>query len=82
MSQPGRGPVVIDTSVYSARLDARGHRLASDYRQVLEGRTAIISLTTVAEMRFGAHIAGWVRGGCIASIMSCIEPRLSGLATT
>ena len=22
------------------------------------------------------------RGGCIASIMSCIEPRLSGLATT
>jgi tRNA(fMet)-specific endonuclease VapC len=59
VSQPGRGPVVIDTSVYSARLDPRGHRLASEYRQVLEGRTAIISFITVAEMRFGAHIAGW-----------------------
>ena len=26
---------------------------------MLEGRTTIISFITVAEMRFGAHIAGW-----------------------
>ncbi len=60
MSQPDRGPVVIDTSVYSARFGPRrGHRLASEYQAVLEGRTAILSFVTVAEMRFGARIAGW-----------------------
>ena len=60
MSQPDRGPVVIDTSVYSARFGPRrGHRLASEYQAVLEGRTAVLSFVTVAEMRFGARIAGW-----------------------
>ncbi|MET0992796.1 MAG: PIN domain-containing protein [Mycobacterium sp.] len=50
---------MIDTSVYSARLSRRGRHLASDYRAVLEGRPAIISFVTVAEIRFGARIAGW-----------------------
>jgi predicted nucleic acid-binding protein len=59
VSQPSRGPVVIDTSVYSLGLDPRGHRLVLDYRPVLEGRPAIISFITVAEMRFGSRIAGW-----------------------
>jgi predicted nucleic acid-binding protein len=60
VSQPDRGPVVIDTSVYSARFGPRrGHRLASEYQAVLEGRTEIISFVTVAEMRFGARIADW-----------------------
>lgn len=60
MSQPDRGSVVIDTSVYSAQLGRqRGHRLASEYRALLEGQIAVISFVTVAEMRFGARIAGW-----------------------
>jgi predicted nucleic acid-binding protein len=60
VSPPDRGPVVVDTSVYSARFGPRrGDRLASEYKAVLEGWTAVISYVTVAEMRFGARIAGW-----------------------
>jgi len=59
VSRGVRGAVVIDTGVYSANLDPRRLRLASEYREVLEGRPAIISFVTVAEMRFGARIAGW-----------------------
>jgi predicted nucleic acid-binding protein len=59
VSHSNRGPVVIDTSVYSAGVDPRGQRLAFDYRPVLEGRPAVISFVTVAEMRFGSRIASW-----------------------
>jgi hypothetical protein len=56
--------VVIDTTVYSARFGRRrGHRLASKYQAVLEGRTAIVSFVTVAEIRFGAQIANWTAAG-------------------
>lgn len=54
-----RGPVVIDTGVFSARLGRRDSRLTDAYRQVLEGRPAIISSVTVAEIEFGAAVAGW-----------------------
>ena len=57
---PGsRGPVVIDTGVFGARLTPSGRLLASRYRPVLEGRPAIISFVTVAELEYGARLAGW-----------------------
>lgn len=54
-----RGPVVIDTGVFSARLGRRDSRLTDACRPILEGRPAIISFVTVAEIEFGAAVAGW-----------------------
>ena len=59
MSPDYRGPVVIDTGVFGARLTPSGRLLASRYRPVLEGRPAIISFVTVAELEYGAKLAGW-----------------------
>jgi predicted nucleic acid-binding protein len=59
MSVGSRGPVVIDTGVFGARLTPSGRLLASRYRPVLEGRPAIISFVTVAELEYGARLAGW-----------------------
>jgi hypothetical protein len=38
MSPDSRGPVVIDTGVFGARLTPSGKLLASGYRPLLEGR--------------------------------------------
>lgn len=59
MSDPSPGPVVVDTGVFGARLTAAGHDLTFAYRALLEGRPAIVSYATVAELRFGAALAGW-----------------------
>ena len=59
MSPGSRGPVIIDTGVFGARLTPRGQSLASTYRPLLEGRPAVISFITVAELRYGAKLAGW-----------------------
>lgn len=59
MSGAARGPVVIDTSIFSARLGRRVGYLAEEYRSSLIGRPAIISFITVAELRYGAMLAGW-----------------------
>src|SRR6266487_6351654 len=59
MSVGSRGSVVIDTGVFGARLTPSGRLLASRYRPVLEGRPAIISFVTVAELEYGARLAGW-----------------------
>jgi predicted nucleic acid-binding protein len=59
MSPGSRGPVVIDTGVFGARLTPSGRLLASRYRPVLEGRPAIISFVTVAELEYGARLVGW-----------------------
>jgi predicted nucleic acid-binding protein len=59
MSVGSRGPGVIDTGVFGARLTPSGGLLASRYRPVLEGRPAIISFVTVAELEYGARLAGW-----------------------
>jgi predicted nucleic acid-binding protein len=59
MIEPSRSPVVIDTGVFGARLTPAGHELAFKYRALLAGRPAIISYMTVAELRFGATLAGW-----------------------
>lgn len=59
MSASSRGPAVIDTGVFGARLTSSGKLLASRYRPGLEGRPAIISFITVAELEYGARLAGW-----------------------
>jgi hypothetical protein len=48
MSPGSRGPVVVDTGVFAARLTPSGSLLAARYRPVLEGRPAVISF--VAEI--------------------------------
>jgi hypothetical protein len=57
LSQASRGPVVIDTGVFGARLTPSGRLLASHYRPLLEGRPAVISFITVAELGFGCALA-------------------------
>ena len=53
-----RGPIVIDTDVFSADL-VPGSRLAERYTSVITGRPAFISFQTAAELRFGAIRRGW-----------------------
>jgi predicted nucleic acid-binding protein len=53
-----RGPVVIDTDVFSADL-IPGSRLGELYRPVTIGRPAFVSFQTVAEVRYGAVRRGW-----------------------
>jgi tRNA(fMet)-specific endonuclease VapC len=62
VSPGSRGPVVIDTGVFAARLTPSGSLLAARYRPVLEGRPAVISFVTVAELGYGARLAGWGPG--------------------
>ncbi len=57
MTEP-RGPVVVDTDVYSARLTP-GSTLAQRYDPLLVGRPAFLSFQTVAELRYGALLRGW-----------------------
>jgi predicted nucleic acid-binding protein len=59
MSEASRGPVVVDTGVFGARLTPRGKPLASGYRPLLAGRPALICFVSVAELCFGAQLAGW-----------------------
>lgn len=53
-----RGPIVIDTDVFSADL-VPGSRLAERYAPVTTGRPAVISFQTVAELRYGGIRRGW-----------------------
>ena len=53
-----RGPVVIDTDVFSADL-VPGSRLAELYAPIVAGRPALISFQTVMELRYGALRRGW-----------------------
>jgi hypothetical protein len=54
VSAPGsRGPIVIDTDVFSAEL-VPGSRLAERYAPIITGRKAFISFQTAAEVRYGA----------------------------
>lgn len=56
-SEP-RGPIVIDTDVFSADLVPRS-RLTELYAPIITGRTAFISFQTVAELRYGALRRSW-----------------------
>lgn len=59
MSPAGlRGPIVIDTDVFSADLVPRS-RLTELYAPIIYGRPAFISFQTVAELRYGALRRGW-----------------------
>jgi predicted nucleic acid-binding protein len=55
---PDRGPVVVDTDVYSARL-IPDSTLARRYEALLVGRAEFVSFQTVAEVRYGALLRGW-----------------------
>src|ERR1019366_986541 len=63
MSPGSRGPVVVDTGVFAARLTPSGSLLAARYRPVLEGRPAVISFVTVAELGSAPAWLGGGRGG-------------------
>lgn len=56
--QSNRGPVVVDTDVYSARLIPNS-ALALRYEPLLLGRSEFVSFQTVAELRYGALLRGW-----------------------
>lgn len=58
---PARGPIVIDTDVFSAELVPRS-RLAERYAPVITGRPAFISFQTVAELYYGALRRSWGEG--------------------
>jgi len=55
---PDRGPVVVDTDVFSARLIPNS-LLAQRYEPVLAGRDEFISFQTLAEVRYGAQLRNW-----------------------
>jgi tRNA(fMet)-specific endonuclease VapC len=59
MSQVSRGPVVIDTGVFGPPLTRRTWPLGESYRPLVEGRAALVSFVTVAELRYGARLAEW-----------------------
>jgi len=59
MTPRSRRPAVIDTGVFAARLTPSGSLLTARYRPVIEGRPAVISFITVAELGYGARPAGW-----------------------
>ncbi len=57
--RPNRGPVVVDTDVYSARLTPDS-LVAQRYDTLLVGRgAAFLSFQTVAELRYGVLLRGW-----------------------
>lgn len=59
MSDPqARGPIVIDTDVFSAQL-IKGSALARRYAPLIAGREAFISFQTATEVRFGALVRQW-----------------------
>ena len=53
-----RGPILIDTDVFSADL-VPGSPLAERYAPLITGRPAFISFQTAAELRYGALRRGW-----------------------
>lgn len=56
----GRGPIVIDTDVFSADILPRDtSRLVERYAPITAGRPAFISFQTVAELQYGALRSGW-----------------------
>jgi predicted nucleic acid-binding protein len=52
-----RGPIVIDTEVYSADLSETA--LIAVYEPIIVGRPAFLSFQTVAELHFGALRRNW-----------------------
>ena len=54
--------VVVDTGVFGASLSRRGSHLASLYARHLTGQVLVLAAQSVAELRYGALLAGWGHG--------------------
>lgn len=54
-----RGPVVVDSMVFSWSLGGTSHPLGHRYAPHLQGRALILAAQTVAEMKAAALINGW-----------------------
>lgn len=52
-------PVVVDTMIASAWLDARPSRRKARWTPLLQPAIWVLPFAVVAEMRFGAEVAGW-----------------------
>lgn len=59
MTTATRGPILVDTNVFGARLRTRAHRLAALYDPIITGRKWFISFQTVMELESGARMASW-----------------------
>ena len=59
MTAVARGPIVVDTNVFSARLRTRAHQLTALYDPIITSRKWFVSFQTVMEVESGALIAGW-----------------------
>lgn len=53
------GAVVVDTMIASAWLGTSQSRRQARWAPVLQGVMWVLPFTVVAEMRFGAEVAGW-----------------------
>jgi predicted nucleic acid-binding protein len=53
--------LVVDTGVFSAALSARRRPLLAGHVARLTGNQAFLAAVTVAELRYGALVAGWGR---------------------
>jgi len=58
---PALTRVLVDTDVFSAPLDPHRRLLARQQAPRLAGRIVCVAAQTVAELRFGAIVAGWGR---------------------
>ena len=51
--------LVVDTGVFSASLSSRRSNTTSPLVATLSGNQIFLAAVTVAELRFGALVAGW-----------------------
>ena len=68
-------PIAVDTNVIGWLFSRRPERLP--YKPYLTGRQLVISFMTVAELRFGAEVAGWgqARRDRLEEILRCSSRR-------
>ncbi len=66
--------VVVDTMIASAWLGRRDSPRKTRWQPSLEQAAWVLPFTVVAEMRFGAEVAGWGRAGAACSIDSSPVP--------
>jgi hypothetical protein len=67
-----RGPILIDTDVFSADLVPRS-ALAQRYASIVTGRLAFISFQTEAEVRYGALRRGWGEARVLEAKLGRVE---------
>ena len=84
MTEAPRGPIVVDTNVFSARLRTRANRLTALYDPIITGRRWLISFQTLMEVESGALRAGWgpARRARLATLIADAEVVWPGTALT